>query len=84
MTDKAAKDAALALDVAGHGLLTRFHDGCRCPWCVSTARERGCLCGACVAVKTTGVYVIAPMPDRLTTMAVTGQPQSRAIGPGRG
>jgi hypothetical protein len=55
-TAKAAKDRALWLDVAGHGLLSRFHDGCRCPWCTSRARESQCLCPDCLEVRTTGVY----------------------------
>jgi hypothetical protein len=53
-TAKAAKDRALWLDVAGHGLLSRFHDGCRCPWCTSRAREPQCLCPDCLEVRTTG------------------------------
>ena len=29
-------------DVAGHGLLSRFHAGCRCGWCSSRPREGSC------------------------------------------
>jgi len=72
--NESAKDQALALDVTGHGLLARFHEGCRCPWCTSRARECPCLCPDCVAVKTTGVYVILTSSDRAGTAAVaTGQ-----------
>jgi len=34
-------------DVAGHGLLSRFHSGCRCPWCTCQAREHACPCAPC-------------------------------------
>lgn len=33
--DAAGEGAA----VTGHGLLSRFHAGCRCGWCASRARE---------------------------------------------
>ena len=68
-TAKTAKDRALWLDVTGHGLLSRFHDGCRCPWCTSRARERQCLCPDCLAVRTTGVY-FAPAAVRTTQKPV--------------
>jgi hypothetical protein len=46
-------------DVAGHGLLTRFHEGCRCGWCASRAREGTCPCPACVKVRA-HVYLVLP------------------------
>lgn len=54
---RVAKEHVLRLDVAGHGLLSRFHDGCRCAWCTARARERGCLCPECLTVRTAGIYV---------------------------
>ena len=30
--------------VIGHGLLSRFHAGCRCGWCTTQALERSCGC----------------------------------------
>jgi len=47
-------------NVAGHGLLSHFHNGCRCPWCASQARERDCCCGACAAVRAHCFVVLAP------------------------
>ncbi len=46
-----------APDVVGHGLLSRFHDGCRCPWCTSVDRERTCSCQDCVGLRTTSPYI---------------------------
>ncbi|HEX4100509.1 MAG TPA: hypothetical protein VHY21_08200 [Pseudonocardiaceae bacterium] len=55
-------------DAEGHGTLTAWHDGCRCPWCASKARERGCLCSPCVALRAHSPYVEIPQdppnPDR--------------------
>jgi len=42
---------ATGADVAGHGLLSRFHAGCRCGWCSSRAREDTCGCGPCRACR---------------------------------
>lgn len=73
-TAKAAKTAALDLDVTvrGHGVLARFHDGCRCPWCMSTARERGCPCPECHGARTTGRYVYLP-PVKVIAVPKDGQ-----------
>jgi hypothetical protein len=46
-------------DVAGHGLLSRFHDGCRCGWCCSRAREGTCGCTLCAACRAS-TYVVLP------------------------
>lgn len=55
-------------DCVGHGTLTAWHDGCRCPWCESKCRERGCLCPPCVALRASSPYVEIPTdppnPDR--------------------
>ena len=46
-------------DVAGHGLLSRFHTGCRCGWCSSRARETTCGCAPCLAYRA-HPYVVLP------------------------
>ncbi|MDT5132616.1 MAG: hypothetical protein QOE41_1927 [Mycobacterium sp.] len=55
-------------DCVGHGTLTRWHAGCRCPWCESKCRERGCLCSPCVALRAKSPYFALPQdpptPDR--------------------
>jgi hypothetical protein len=55
-------------DCVGHGTLTAWHAGCRCPWCESKCRERGCLCLPCVALRAKSPYVELsidpPSPDR--------------------
>jgi hypothetical protein len=55
-------------DCVGHGLLSRWHSGCRCPWCASKCRERGCLCPPCAALKARSPYFELPQdppnPDR--------------------
>lgn len=43
-------------DVIGHGLLSRFHAGCRCAWCTSQARERGCGCEPCTQSRSVDPY----------------------------
>jgi len=49
---------AAGADVAGHGLLSRFHAGCRCGWCCSRAREGRCGCGPCVACRVHTYFVL--------------------------
>ncbi len=44
-------------DVRGHGMLAAWHDGCLCGWCESASRERGCLCKACVMLRSTSPYI---------------------------
>ena len=48
-------------DVTGHGVLSRFHTGCRCGWCESQAREHDCPCPACAAVRR-GAFFTFPVP----------------------
>lgn len=61
----------------GHGLLSVLHDGCRCPWCASKARERGCLCPPCVELRGTSPYVEIPQdPPNRTGAAVWTQPSA--------
>jgi hypothetical protein len=45
---------------AGHGTLANFHAGCRCPWCVSRAWERRCICGPCIELRAISPYVELP------------------------
>ena len=54
-------------DRAGHGTLARFHDGCRCGWCVSRCWERLCLCKACVDLRAKSPYI--EIPEGLPTWA---------------
>lgn len=49
--------------VVGHGLLSRFHQGCRCPWCSAQVWERSCACDACVVLRSVSPFVL-PMGDR--------------------
>ncbi|MGH7748361.1 MAG: hypothetical protein ACREQ5_26935 [Candidatus Dormibacteria bacterium] len=51
--------AGAGADVTGHGLLSRFHAGCRCPWCASRAREGACPCAPCTGVRA-HAYVVLP------------------------
>ncbi|MGH3671621.1 MAG: hypothetical protein ACRDSH_13455, partial [Pseudonocardiaceae bacterium] len=51
--------AGAGADVTGHGLLSRFHAGCRCPWCASRACEGTCGCPPCVACRASA-YVVLP------------------------
>lgn len=44
-------------NIIGHGLLPRFHAGCRCDWCVSRCWERSCLCEVCVDMRAKSPYV---------------------------
>ncbi len=46
-------------DVTGHGLLSRFHAGCRCGWCSSRARETTCGCAPCLACRTHPYFVLS-------------------------
>lgn len=43
-------------DVIGHGLLSRFHEGCRCVWCTNQARERCCGCQLCKQARSVDPY----------------------------
>ena len=43
-------------DVIGHGLLSRFHAGCRCAWCTTQARERACGCEPCTQSRSVDPY----------------------------
>lgn len=47
-------------DPTGHGLLSTFHKGCRCPWCKSAARERACVCELCTQLRARSIYVEYP------------------------
>jgi hypothetical protein len=70
-------------DVTGHGLLDKWHSGCRCPWCVSKARERGCLCPPCAALRASSPYFELPQgppnPDR--RRGATDNPRHRSVPP---
>ena len=62
-------------DCTGHGTLTTFHGGCRCPWCVSKARESACPCPPCATVKAKSPYFELPVdPPTRTRAAVSPQP----------
>ncbi|MGH3511377.1 MAG: hypothetical protein ACRDRB_03775 [Pseudonocardiaceae bacterium] len=56
---KAQHAAGAGADVAGHGVLARFHAGCRCPWCASRAWEGTCGCARCAACRA-NAYVVLP------------------------
>lgn len=54
-----AADAGVRIsqsDVNGHGLLSRFHAGCRCAWCTTQARERACGCESCTQSRSVDPY----------------------------
>lgn len=43
-------------EVIGHGLLSRFHAGCRCEWCTTQACEQGCGCQPCTQSRSVDPY----------------------------
>ncbi|MGB7794856.1 MAG: hypothetical protein WBL53_01110 [Pseudonocardiaceae bacterium] len=62
-------------DAKGHGTLASWHDGCRCPWCASKARERGCLCPPCVGLRASSTYVEIPTDPPLARTGAVVSPQ---------
>jgi hypothetical protein len=60
-----AASLACQPDVVGHGLLSRFHAGCRCPWCTSVCRERECPCQVCTACRSVSPYVPHVLPPEV-------------------